>query len=103
MAQESTDTRAQLDACIDAFAQRLPDKVGRFVRWISGGSSAMVRVPLALLLIAGGIVGFLPILGFWMVPLGLLLIALDVPFLRPPMIRLMRWINRKWPQQRKSN
>lgn len=33
------------------------------------------------LLVAGGIVGFLPILGFWMVPLGLALIATDIPSL----------------------
>lgn len=34
---------------------------------------------LGFLLVAGGIVGFLPILGFWMVPLGLALIATDIP------------------------
>jgi hypothetical protein len=48
-------------------------------------------------LIVGGIVGFLPILGFWMVPLGLILLAKDVPFLRTPLIHLMDWIDRKWP------
>lgn len=43
-----------------------------------------LRLPLGLLLIAGGFLGFLPVLGFWMVPLGLLLIAIDVPALRAP-------------------
>jgi hypothetical protein len=99
MSGHSEDTRAQLDGCLDAFAQRLPETAARFVRWITGASLAVVRIPLGLLLIVGGIVGFLPILGFWMVPLGLMLVALDIPFLRPPMIRLMRWINRKWPRQ----
>lgn len=55
-----------------------------------------VRIPAGLLLIAGGIVGFLPILGFWMVPLGLALIALDVPFLREPIARLIAWGEAKW-------
>ena len=32
-----------------------------------------------ILLIIGGMFGFLPILGFWMIPVGLLLIALDIP------------------------
>ena len=41
-----------------------------------------------LLFVAGGIFGFLPVLGFWMVPVGLVLIALDVPPLR-------RWL-RSW-------
>jgi hypothetical protein len=40
-----------------------------------------------LLLIVGGVVGFLPVLGFWMIPLGLLLLAQDVPFLQRPILR----------------
>lgn len=43
----------------------------------------LVRVPLALVFILGGVAGFLPVLGFWMVPVGLLLLAIDVPALRP--------------------
>jgi len=39
-------------------------------------------------LMAGGVVGFLPVLGFWMIPAGALLVASDVPPLR-------RWIARK--------
>ena len=53
----------------------------------------MVRIPLAVVLIAAGLVGFLPILGFWMIPLGLALIALDVPFLRGPLARVLAWVN----------
>jgi hypothetical protein len=53
------------------------------------------RVPIALLLIAGGIVGFLPVLGFWMVPLGLALIAIDLPFLRGPFARALSYVNGK--------
>ncbi len=30
----------------------------------------------------GGVFGFLPILGFWMLPLGAAFIALDIPFMR---------------------
>lgn len=41
------------------------------------------RLPLALLLIAGGVLSFLPVLGVWMLPLGFLLLAVDVPPLRP--------------------
>ena len=36
----------------------------------------------SILLILGGIFSFLPVLGLWMLPLGLLLIAQDVPLLQ---------------------
>lgn len=37
-----------------------------------------VRLVLGLVLIAGGILGFLPVLGFWMIPLGIAVAALDI-------------------------
>lgn len=63
----------------------------------------LVRLPLALILIAGGLFSFLPILGVWMLPLGLLLLAVDLPFLRSPISvllirarRLGRRLARRW-------
>ena len=47
--------------------------------------AALLRLPLAILLVIGGIFSFLPVLGIWMLPLGLLLLALDVPILRGPL------------------
>ena len=59
-----------------------------------------LRTLVALLLIIGGIAGIvLPVLGFWMVPLGLALLAVDVPFLRGPLGRLLAYINRKLASQ----
>ncbi|MEQ8256018.1 MAG: hypothetical protein RH980_08185 [Roseovarius confluentis] len=37
-----------------------------------------LRLVLGILLIIGGIFGFLPVLGFWMIPLGVTVAALDV-------------------------
>ncbi|MCV2871651.1 hypothetical protein OEZ71_05025 [Defluviimonas sp. WL0050] len=37
-----------------------------------------LRLLLGLLLIAGGILGFLPVLGFWMIPLGIAVVWLDI-------------------------
>jgi hypothetical protein len=58
-----------------------------------------VRLPLALLMIAGGLLWFLPLLGLWMLPFGLLLLAIDLPLLRGPisvmMIRARQKI-RRW-------
>ncbi|PYE84202.1 hypothetical protein [Phyllobacterium leguminum] len=44
--------------------------------------SSLARRVLGVLLIAGGILGFLPILGFWMIPLGLLVLSHDSPLIR---------------------
>ncbi len=55
----------------------------------------LVRVPVAILLILGGLLSFLPVLGFWMLPAGLMLLAVDIPRLRPrvsaTLIRVRRW------------
>jgi hypothetical protein len=38
-----------------------------------------VRIPAGVLLVLGGLVGFLPLVGFWMAPLRLAVLAIDVP------------------------
>jgi hypothetical protein len=92
-----TDPDAErLDRQIERISAELPSGAGRFLRWLKGPSSRWVRVPLALLLLVGGFVGFLPVLGFWMAPLGALLLAQDVPFLRRPMLRALGWLEQKW-------
>jgi hypothetical protein len=95
----STSKAADLDHQLSRLEERLPDTAARVVAWVREPSSGWLRIPLGLVLIAGGIVGFLPILGFWMVPLGLALIAKDVPFLRPPIAKLVAWINRTLDQR----
>ena len=42
----------------------------------------MVRILVGVALVVGGIFGFLPVLGFWMVPLGLVVIFFDVPWVK---------------------
>jgi hypothetical protein len=41
-------------------------------------SSRPLRIMVGLALCAGGLLGFLPILGFWMLPLGLLVLSIDL-------------------------
>jgi hypothetical protein len=38
-----------------------------------------VRSVVGCLFIVGGVFGFLPVLGFWMLPLGVAFVALDIP------------------------
>lgn len=53
--------------------------------------SWIVRVLIGLVLILGGFLGFLPVLGFWMVPLGLMVLSIDLPFARRWRRRLEVW------------
>ena len=57
--------------------------------------SKLLRILLGLVLIIGGILGFLPILGFWMIPLGLLVWSVDFPpvrrFRRRAEVKLGKW------------
>ena len=85
----------ELDRQLDSLQQRLPAWACRVLHWMRK-SSFWVRLPLALLLMACGVFGFLPILGFWMLPLGLILIAQDIAPLRPPIARLIAWAEQKW-------
>ena len=74
----------------------------RFVGWLRKPSSRYARIPLAILLIVGGVFSFLPVLGLWMLPLGLLLFAQDVPLLQKPMARTLGWIERKWIERQRA-
>jgi len=40
--------------------------------------STPIRLTLGVLLVIGGIFGFLPILGFWMIPLGIVVLSVDL-------------------------
>jgi hypothetical protein len=75
---------------------RLPEPVRPGVFWLLDPGRRCLRLPLSLALILGGMFGFLPILGFWMVPAGALLLAQDVPILRPPVARAIEALERWW-------
>ena len=55
-----------------------------------------VRIPLGILLVMGGVFGALPILGFWMLPLGLILLSADFPWAR----RLLAHLKLAWRRTR---
>jgi hypothetical protein len=78
--------------------RRVPIKVSQSILWLRKPSSLAVRLVVALLLILGGLFSFLPVLGLWMLPLGLLFIAQDVPILQKPLVRTLAWFEAKWEQ-----
>jgi hypothetical protein len=93
--------RKELDQAYEGLERETPDRVARAIRWLRNPDSRWVRLPLGILLIAGGFFGFLPILGFEFIPLGLLLVAQDVPVLRKPVGEFTIWLEHKWVQLRR--
>jgi len=97
-----TDHSQELDRHFAWFESRMPPRPAKFIGWLRRPSSRYARFPLAVLLIFGGIFGFLPVLGLWMLPLGLLLFAQDVPVLQGPMARMLGWAERKWIERQRT-
>jgi hypothetical protein len=95
-AVNDTDHRAELDRHLAWFESKLSRRPAQFVGWLRKPSSKYVRLPLGVALLGGGVFSFLPVLGLWMLPLGLVLIAQDVPVLEKPTARTLNWIERKW-------
>ena len=57
--------------------------------------SKPIRIGLGILLVALGLLGFLPVLGFWMIPLGLLVLSVDLPIVRRWRRQLTVWWHRR--------
>ncbi len=77
-----------LDQAYERMEDMLPGWPARALRWLQGPGSRFVRIPLGILFTLASFLWFLPVLGLWMLPVGLLLIAQDVPFLRRPVGRI---------------
>ena len=61
-----------------------------------------LRIGLGIALVVAGLLGFLPILGFWMVPLGLVILSVDLVrvrrFRRSSTVKFGSWLHRRWPK-----
>ncbi|CUX23105.1 conserved hypothetical protein [Agrobacterium tomkonis CFBP 6623] len=53
--------------------------------------SRVGRIATGSALVVGGTLGFLPVLGFWMIPLGLVVLSHDLPAVRRRRRRLAVW------------
>jgi hypothetical protein len=96
--------RARLDRQFASLRRTLPWLDG-WIAHLQSDRAARIRLPIALVLVLGGMLWFLPILGIWMLPAGLFLLAIDVPTLQPPVsalsIRVRRWWAR-WRRRRQG-
>jgi hypothetical protein len=87
----STSPRPDLSQRIAGFSYRV-------LRWGRDSLPPGIRSVLGLLFMVGGVFGFLPILGFWMLPLGAALVALDLPFMRKRIEHWMEALQKKASQ-----
>ncbi|MGD9511065.1 MAG: hypothetical protein AB7I59_30370 [Geminicoccaceae bacterium] len=94
--------RRVVDRRLDRAERVLPRLFGDWLHHLRHPSASWVRVPLGMLLVCGGLLGFLPVLGFWMLPLGVLLLSLDIAMLRRPTARAIVSGERHWRRFRRS-
>jgi hypothetical protein len=82
---------------LERLIDRLPARLQPTVRWLRRPSSRWVRIPAGVLFICGGLLSILPVFGLWMLPLGFVLLAEDVPLLGRGRDRMLDWIERRRP------
>ncbi len=85
---------------MDRFEGHMPDWAGRNLKRLRHPRAVWVRVPAGVALTGGGVLSVLPGLGLWMLPVGLALLAHDVPVMRRPLARVLRFTNVKIEQRR---
>jgi hypothetical protein len=82
---------------LELLIRRLPRRLQGSIRWLRQPTARWVRIPAGLLLMVGGVFSILPILGLWMLPLGVVLLAEDITPLRSVTDRVLEWIERRRP------
>lgn len=87
---------AAWDARVLDLTGRLPAWLGSTLFWLRHPSRTIIRGIAAGFLVLGGVFAILPVLGLWMLPLGVGLLAEDVPGLKPHLERSSRWLARQW-------
>lgn len=95
-------TRARLERQFDKLQRRIPDAGARILERLRRPEARWMRIPLGILLVLGGIFSFLPVLGLWMLPLGLLLLAIDLVILQGPVNMAIVRGTRKWTTWRRA-
>ena len=85
----------EFDEEMDRLQGHLPDWASRHIDRLRHPRAVWMRVPAGIALAGGGVFSVLPVLGLWMLPVGLALLAHDVPPMRRPMAHVLRFTNGK--------
>ncbi len=83
---------------LESLISRLPGWFSPGVFWLLRPESRWARIPAGAALILGGLLAVLPVFGLWMLPLGVILIAEDLPVLRRFVARALDGMERRWPR-----
>ena len=97
----ASHSKDSLDKAFEKLEQETPDFLTRAICWLHRPQARVVRLPLGILFIVASFFWFLPVIGIELLPIGLLLIAQDVPFLRRPVGRMTLWVLDRWVHLRK--
>ncbi len=62
--------------------------------------SSPLRITLGILLLLGGALWVLPVLGLWMIPLGLLVLSFDFPWARRGYLNIIVWARKRRAQRK---
>lgn len=93
-------TERAWDARVARLLTKLPGRMRSGVEWLREPSRRWLRLGAAVFLILGGVLSILPVFGLWMLPLGLALMSDDIPWLKVPLEKLARGIERLWRRVR---
>ena len=97
MSMSSARTVTRPPDRVDRLIDHLPSVARQPSRWLRRPSSRWARIPAGVLLVIGGLLSILPLLGLWMLPLGAILLAEDLPALRRLRERTLDMIERRRP------
>lgn len=79
-------------------------KIEVFGRSIGLPASRIGRIALGIALLIGGLFSFLPVLGIWMIPVGLLVLSVDLALVRRWRRRaVVRWYGREKTDEVREN
>ena len=84
--------RETLDLAFSQLQALLPRRAARSLAWLRSPRAVWVRIPAGLLCIAAAAFWFMPVIGIEWLPVGLLLLAEDVPLLRKPVGRFILFL-----------
>lgn len=99
----SDERQRELDRAFDELEREVPERALPFVRWLRTPASRKVRLPVGGFFMLGGVLWFVPGLGVEMLPIGLLIVAQDVPILKRPVARSVRSLNHHWVRLKQRN
>jgi hypothetical protein len=84
---------------VHAFVADILKRTRAIAHWSLANVPWGVRSAIGLLFIAGAVFSFLPVLGLWMGPVGIVLVSLDFP---PWRNKVLGWLRGKQKQEEEA-